>query len=71
MERSRDKHGRLVADRKRFPSGIKNLAKYMHDRNLELGIYEDLGTKTCEGYPGSLNHINIDAKTFASWDPRD
>ncbi|CAJ0589230.1 unnamed protein product [Cylicocyclus nassatus] len=68
MERSRDKHGRLVADRKRFPSGIKKLAKYMHDRNLELGIYEDFGTKTCEGYPGSLNHINTDAKTFASWD---
>ncbi|EYB92313.1 hypothetical protein Y032_0195g1475 [Ancylostoma ceylanicum] len=28
MERSRDKHGRLVADLKRFPSGIKELAKY-------------------------------------------
>ncbi|CAJ0589229.1 unnamed protein product [Cylicocyclus nassatus] len=68
MERSRDKHGRLVADRKRFPGGMKKLAKYMHDRNLELGIYENLGTTTCEGYPGSLNHINTDAKTFASWD---
>ncbi|EPB74214.1 hypothetical protein ANCCEY_06703 [Ancylostoma ceylanicum] len=29
MERSRDKHGRLVADLKRFPSGIKELAKYV------------------------------------------
>ncbi|KAL6743810.1 hypothetical protein Aduo_016806 [Ancylostoma duodenale] len=68
MERSRDEHGRLVADLKRFPSGIKNLAKYMHERNLELGIYEDFGTKTCEGYPGSLDHLKTDADTFASWD---
>lgn len=29
MEKSRDEHGRLVADRKRFPSGMKNLAKYV------------------------------------------
>ncbi|KIH57955.1 hypothetical protein ANCDUO_11849 [Ancylostoma duodenale] len=28
MEKSRE-HGRLVADRKRFPSGMKNLAKYV------------------------------------------
>ncbi|KHJ99089.1 hypothetical protein OESDEN_00913 [Oesophagostomum dentatum] len=59
MERSRDEQGRLVADRKRFASGIKNLSKYMHDRQLELGIYEDFGTKTCEGYPGSIEHIKV------------
>ncbi|KIH52302.1 hypothetical protein ANCDUO_17597 [Ancylostoma duodenale] len=68
MERARDDRGRLVADLKRFPSGIKKLAKYMHDRSLELGIYEDFGTKTCEGYPGSLDHLKTDADTFASWD---
>ncbi|VDM66033.1 unnamed protein product [Strongylus vulgaris] len=68
MELSRDKHGKLVADRERFPSGMKNLAKYMHDRKLELGIYEDFGTKTCAGYPGSIDHIKDDADTFASWD---
>ncbi|KAL6725739.1 hypothetical protein Aduo_007772 [Ancylostoma duodenale] len=67
MEKSRE-HGRLVADRKRFPSGMKNLAKYMHDRKLQLGIYEDFGTKTCAGYPGSLDHMKEDAETFASWD---
>ncbi|PIO54204.1 hypothetical protein TELCIR_24438, partial [Teladorsagia circumcincta] len=40
----------------------------MHDKGLQLGIYEDYGTETCEGYPGSLNHLQIDAETFASWD---
>ncbi|XGW05267.1 hypothetical protein V3C99_015999 [Haemonchus contortus] len=68
MERDRDKSGRLLADHQRFPSGIKKLSEYMHDRGLQLGIYEDYGTKTCEGYPGSLDHLQIDAKTFASWD---
>lgn len=39
----------------------------MHDRNLKLGIYEDYGTKTCGGYPGSYGHLEIDAQTFADW----
>jgi len=39
----------------------------MHARGLKLGLYADLGTKTCAGYPGSINHINIDATTFAEW----
>jgi len=34
---------------------------------LKFGIYEDYGTKTCAGYPGSINHADIDAQTFASW----
>ncbi|WKY13790.1 hypothetical protein Q1695_004545 [Nippostrongylus brasiliensis] len=68
MEKSRNEKGRLVANRTRFPSGMKSLSKYMHDRGLQLGIYEDFGTETCEKYPGSLNHIKEDAETFASWD---
>jgi alpha-galactosidase len=34
---------------------------------LKLGIYEDAGTLTCAGYPGSLGHEQTDADTFASW----
>ncbi|XP_059616655.1 alpha-N-acetylgalactosaminidase-like [Phlebotomus argentipes] len=67
MEMERDEDGRLVADRKRFPSGMKALADYMHERGLKFGIYEDYGTKTCAGYPGVLNHMEIDAQTFADW----
>ncbi|XP_019947332.2 alpha-N-acetylgalactosaminidase [Paralichthys olivaceus] len=65
----RDKQGRLQADPKRFPGGIKRLARYMHDRGLKLGIYADMGTHTCGGYPGTpLDKIEIDAQTFADWE---
>lgn len=39
----------------------------MHDRGLQLAIYEDVGTKTCAGYPGSWQHEEVDAQTFAQW----
>ncbi|XP_049901788.1 alpha-N-acetylgalactosaminidase-like isoform X2 [Epinephelus moara] len=51
-----------------FPGGIAKLAKYIHDRGLKLGIYADIGTQTCMGFPGTtLDKIEIDALTFASW----
>jgi len=69
QNRSRDTEGRLQADNDRFPHGIKWLASYMHARGLKLGIYTDYGTSTCEGYPGTpLEHQEVDANTFASWD---
>lgn len=52
----------------RFPGGIAKLARYIHDRGLKLGIYADMGTHTCMGFPGTtLDKIEIDAQTFASW----
>ena len=64
---SRDASGIIVADPARFPSGIKPLADYVHSKGLKLGIYTDAGTATCEKRPGSLNHEDQDAKTYASW----
>jgi hypothetical protein len=29
---------------------------------------QDFGNYTCEGYPGSQYHIELDAQTFAAWD---
>lgn len=53
----------------RFPGGIAKLARYVHDRGLKLGIYGDLGTYTCGGYPGTtLDKIETDAQTFAEWE---
>ena len=37
----------------------------MHDRGLKLGVYGDVGHNTCGGYPGSWQHEEIDAQTFA------
>jgi len=39
----------------------------MHARGLKLGLYADVGTRTCAGYPGSLHHIDIDIASFAEW----
>jgi hypothetical protein len=57
----------MILDPIRFPSGILALADYVHSRGLKFGIYEDYGTSTCGGYPGSLNYLEIDAQTFADW----
>ena len=72
MEHQRDANtSRLVPDKKRFPSGIKALADYAHSKGTLLGIYEDVGTKTCAGYPGTQSdnkdHSDIDAETFSEW----
>lgn len=31
-------------------------------------MYQDYGTKTCAGYPGIIDHMELDAKTFAGWE---
>ena len=33
-----------------------------------MGIYEDFGTKTCAGYPGSEFYMELDTQTFADWE---
>ncbi|KAI3880476.1 hypothetical protein MKW92_006148 [Papaver armeniacum] len=67
-ESARDSEGNLVANKSTFPSGIKALADYVHSKGLKLGIYADSGRRTCTGtMPGSLNHEEQDARTFASW----
>ena len=63
----RDAAGRIVADPERFPSGIKALAKSIHDKGLKFGIYSDAGTMTCAKRPGSKGHEAQDAKTYAEW----
>lgn len=40
----------------------------IHSKGLKFGIYEDYGTHTCAGYPGIINHMAIDARSFADWD---
>ena len=43
------------------------LVRQMHARGLRFGIYEDYGNYTCAGYPGVLNHMELDAQTMAEW----
>nr|CAH0113308.1 unnamed protein product [Daphnia galeata] len=67
LDHNRSESGQLQADASRFPNGIKALADYVHSKGLQFGMYEDYGTLTCGGYPGILNHLETDAKTFADW----
>jgi hypothetical protein len=39
----------------------------MHSINVSFGLYNDEGTKTCGGYPGSKGYEKIDAETFKDW----
>jgi alpha-galactosidase len=59
--------GLLYPDPKRFPSGIKALADYVHEKGLKFGIYSDAGTMTCGDRPGSFGYEEKDAKLFAEW----
>ncbi len=63
----RDNRNNIIADPVKFPSGIKALADYMHQRGIKLGIYSDAAQLTCAGYTASLGFEAQDAKTFAGW----
>jgi alpha-galactosidase len=63
----RDIRNNIIADAKKFPSGIKALADYLHAKGMKLGIYSDAAPLTCAGYTASLNFEEQDAKTFAKW----
>lgn len=60
-------NGSLSIDSSRFPSGFESLTKYVHDKGMKIGIYTSVGSKTCAGYAGSLNHEAQDAKQFHEW----
>jgi alpha-galactosidase len=64
---TRDAHGDIRPDPKRFPSGMKALADALHAQGLKLGLYTDVGDQTCGGFPGSRGHEYQDAQTYAAW----
>jgi alpha-galactosidase len=63
----RDVRNNIIADPKKFPSGMKALADYLHSKGLKLGLYSDAAQLTCGGYTASYGFEQQDAKTFASW----
>ncbi len=67
MAPTRDRHGRLRADPRKFPAGIAALAAFLHARGLKLGMYLDGGPRTCSGFPGSAGHIAADVRSLAAW----
>lgn len=63
----RDARNNIIPDARKFPSGMKALADYVHSKGLKLGIYSDAAQLTCGGYTASLGFEEQDARTFASW----
>lgn len=63
----RTRLGFIEPDKKKFPSGIKKLADYIHSKGLKFGIYSCAGYKTCGGYPGSRGYEYQDAFMYAKW----
>jgi alpha-galactosidase len=64
---ARDEGGNIQPDPVRFPSGMKALGDYLHQRGLKFGIYSDAGATTCAGRPGSQGHEFQDAAQYARW----
>lgn len=64
-EGERDAQG-VMHSNKKFPD-MKALADYVHSKGLKLGIYSSPGPLTCEKFPGSYQHEEQDAKTYAEW----
>jgi alpha-galactosidase len=64
---ARDSEGRLWGHPETFPSGMKVLGDFIHEKGLKYGIYSDAGYQTCAGNPGSLGYEAVDAATFAEW----
>lgn len=63
----RDADGNLQAHPEKFPSGMKALGDFLHERGFKFGIYGCAGRKTCAGHPGSWGHEFQDARKFAEW----
>jgi alpha-galactosidase len=63
-EKQRDSSGNIVANKKRFPSGMKRLTDQIHSMGFKAGIYSDSGWFTCAEYPGSFQNEHRDAKLF-------
>ena len=65
---SRDADGNLQPEAKKFPSGMKALADYVHGKGLLFGLYTSVGDKTCKGdRPGCFGNYERDAATLAGW----
>lgn len=60
-----EKTGEIPANQEKFPNGLKSVTDQLHDMGFEAGIYSSAGTLTCGGKIGSLDHEEVDAKSWA------
>ena len=65
---SRGADGKLTSNLARYPSGLRGLGDYIHQRGLKYALYTDAGTRTCsKAMPGTKDHEFEDMAAFAAW----
>nr|BAB08149.1 alpha-N-acetylgalactosaminidase [Acremonium sp. No.413] len=64
---NRAANGSMVWDSKKFPKGFPWLTSYMKSNGFIPGLYTDAGRLSCGGYPGALDHEDIDWNDFKAW----
>jgi hypothetical protein len=66
--KTRGPRGEIREDPIRFSKGMKSLSEYIHSKGLHFGLYTDIGTMTCGGYPGlGGGFLKSDVAQFAEW----
>jgi len=64
----RAENGKLTTNLERYPSGLRGLGDYIHQRGLKYALYTDAGTHTCsKAMPGTKGHEFEDMRRFAEW----
>ena len=60
--------GALLGSPERFPSGMRNLGEYFHNRSIKYALYTSESKNICGcPYAGSESNEQLDADTFAGW----
>lgn len=60
--------GLLVSESKKFPDGFKDISDYVHSNGLKFGMYNDIGTKLCNGAAvGTCGYEDVDTKYYIDW----
>jgi len=64
----RAEDGKLTTNLERYPSGLRGLGDYIHQRGLKYALYTDAGTLTCsKAMPGTKGYEFEDMRQFAEW----
>lgn len=62
----RDKKGKLVVDKKKFPRGMAAVADDLHTQGFLFGMYSSAGELTCARYGKRPSHSYSEIPAFRS-----
>lgn len=62
----RDENGKMHANKKRFPNGMKPVADYIHSLGMKAGLYTDAGNNTC-GSISDNDRSGLGAGIYGHW----